>query len=83
MPNDQLGSLYDLISQHVKTQHSDRKAVEHGAGRNYLHKGNSMEALLLYIAENVSHILVWSTAWTILQVQFKDSTHWWLEKVVY
>ena len=83
MPNSELGMLYELIAQHLKANPAHRLASEFGVNRNYTQKGNSMEALMLYIAEHLSHILVWSTAWAILQAQFKDSTHWWLEKVVY
>ena len=83
MPNSELGMLYELIAQHLKANPAHRLASEFGVNRNYTQKGNSMEALMLHIAEHLSHILVWSTAWAILQAQFKDSTHWWLEKVVY
>ena len=83
MPNSELGMLYELIAQHLKANPAHRPAAEFGVNRNYTQKGNSMEALMLHIAEHLSHILVWSTAWAILQAQFKDSTHWWLEKVVY
>ena len=78
-PNDQFVMFYDAMVDRLPRHHPlvDEKA--HLLSRHWNNKGNSMEALMLLIAETGAHDLVWSVGYIIMNLQFRKQRLPWIE----
>ena len=82
-PNDQFVQIYDTMVDRIHRDHPLVTLVNdktHLLGRHWNNKGNSMESLLLLIAETGAHDLVWSVAYLIMNMHFRKQRLPWLER---
>ena len=78
-PNDQFVMFYDAMVDHLPRHHPLVDDKEQLLSRHWNNKGNSMEALMLLIAETGAHDLVWSVGYLIMNLQFRKQRFPWIE----
>ena len=78
-PNDQFVMFYDAMVDCLPRHHPLVDDKEHLLSRHWNNKGNSMEALMLLIAETEAHDLVWSVGYLIMNLQFRKQRLPWIE----
>ena len=78
-PNDQFVMFYDAMVDRLPRSHPLLDSKTHLISRHWNHKGNSLEALMLLVAETGAHDLVWSVGYIIMNLQFRKQRLPWIE----
>ena len=73
-PNDQFVMFYDAMVDRLPRNHPLLDSKTHLISRHWNNKGNSLEALMLLVAETGAHDLVWSIGYIIMNLQFRKTT---------
>ena len=78
-PNDQFVMFYDSMVDRLPRSHPLIDSKAHLRSRHWNNKGNSMEALMLLVAETGARDLVWSIGYIIMNLQFRKQRLLWIE----
>ena len=79
VPNDQFVVFYDCMVDRLPRHHPLIDSKAQLLSRHWNNKGNSLEALMLLVAETCSHDLVWSVGYIIMNLQFRKQRLPWIE----
>ena len=78
IPNDSLVELYVSAAKSVQ---ADRQTVQWALTRQWNNRGNSVEVLLMLMAEEGHHLQFWQKLWVLFLHQHRSSGHSWVEPV--
>ena len=78
IPNESLVELYVSAAKSVK---ADKQTVQWALTRHWNNRGNSVEVLLMLMAEQGHHLQFWQTLWVLFLHQHRSSGHFWVEPV--